>query len=171
MVLHAISYGTVLIFPKHSVPILHVFVHYSPSSLTSHPDHRSFVPTYLLSLQEILWGLSLYPHVRAHPEQSKHGFCCHSSLQRRDNLQAFKDGEARFLICTDVAARGIDIRGLPYVINMTLPASEEKESYVHRIGRVGRANHMGLAIAIVSTVREKVSYHSLTSLFSDFTHL
>ena len=67
-----------------------------------------------------------------------------------------QDGEARFLICTDVAARGIDIRGLPYVINMTLPASDEKESYVHRIGRVGRADRMGLAIAIVATVREKV---------------
>jgi ATP-dependent RNA helicase DDX1 len=39
---------------------------------------------------------------------------------------------------------------------MTLPASDEKESYVHRIGRVGRADRMGLAISIVSTVREKV---------------
>jgi Helicase conserved C-terminal domain len=36
-------------------------------------------------------------------------------------LQAFKDGDVRFLICTDVAARGIDIQGLPYVVNMTLP--------------------------------------------------
>lgn len=36
-------------------------------------------------------------------------------------MQAFKDGDVRFLICTDVAARGIDIQGLPYVVNMTLP--------------------------------------------------
>lgn len=36
-------------------------------------------------------------------------------------VQAFKDGDVRFLICTDVAARGIDIQGLPYVVNMTLP--------------------------------------------------
>ena len=36
-------------------------------------------------------------------------------------MQAFKDGDIRFLICTDVAARGIDISGLPYLINMTLP--------------------------------------------------
>lgn len=88
--------------------------------------------------------------------------CVHSDRsvqERRDNLQAFKDGEARFLICTDVAARGIDIRGLPYVINMTLPPSEEKENYVHRIGRVGRADRMGLAISLVATVREKVWYH------------
>merc|ERR1712160_39017 len=41
--------------------------------------------------------------------------------QRRDNLEAFKEGEVRFLICTDVAARGSDIAGLPFVIQMTLP--------------------------------------------------
>ncbi|VEL15003.1 unnamed protein product [Protopolystoma xenopodis] len=41
------------------------------------------------------------------------------------------------MICTDVAARGIDISGLPFVINVTLP--DEKQNYVHRIGRVGRA--------------------------------
>lgn len=50
-------------------------------------------------------------------------------------LQAFKDGDIRFLICTDVAARGIDIAGLPYVINMTLP--DRSEDYIHRVGRVG----------------------------------
>jgi ATP-dependent RNA helicase DDX1 len=45
-------------------------------------------------------------------------------------LQAFKEGDVRFLICTDVAARGIDISGLPYVINMTLP--DKSEDYIHR---------------------------------------
>ena len=61
----------------------------------------------------------------------------------------------RFLICTDVAARGIDIRGIPFVVNVTLP--DEKQNYVHRIGRVGRADRMGLAISLVSKVKEKVS--------------
>lgn len=50
-------------------------------------------------------------------------------------MQAFKDGDIRFLICTDVAARGIDISGLPYLINMTLP--DRSEDYIHRVGRVG----------------------------------
>ena len=59
----------------------------------------------------------------------------------------------RFLICTDVAARGIDIRGIPFVINVTLP--DDKQNYVHRIGRVGRAERMGLAISLVSKVKEK----------------
>ncbi|GAA30140.2 ATP-dependent RNA helicase DDX1 [Clonorchis sinensis] len=87
--------------------------------------------------------------------------CLHGDrnpAERKANLQKFKNGDVRFLICTDVAARGIDIAGLPYVINVTLP--DEKENYVHRIGRVGRAERMGLAISLVSTVKEKVWYHS-----------
>ncbi|KAL0042243.1 hypothetical protein WJX77_007018 [Trebouxia sp. C0004] len=76
--------------------------------------------------------------------------------QRRDALQAFKDGDIRFLICTDVAARGIDIAGLPYVINMTLP--DRSEDYIHRVGRVGRAGMLGMAITLVSTVPERVWY-------------
>lgn len=74
--------------------------------------------------------------------------------ERRAALKAFKEGDVRILICTDVAARGIDIQGLPYVINMTLP--DRSEDYIHRVGRVGRADTMGLAISLVSTVPEKV---------------
>lgn len=58
--------------------------------------------------------------------------------ERNSNLQAFKDKRTKLLICTDVAARGLDIKGVPYVINVTLP--DEKANYVHRIGRVGRAD-------------------------------
>lgn len=79
-----------------------------------------------------------------------------SMEERRRNLQAFKDGEVRFLLCTDVAARGLDVKELPYVINMTLP--DKAEDYVHRIGRVGRAECMGLAISLVGTEPEKVWY-------------
>lgn len=81
--------------------------------------------------------------------------------ERRANLDAFRGGEVRFLICTDVAARGIDIKGLPYVINYTLP--DKAEEFIHRVGRVGRAERVGLAISIVSTVEEKVWYHSCNS--------
>eukprot|EP01061_Rhynchopus_euleeides_P046829 TRINITY_DN9079_c0_g1_i1.p1 TRINITY_DN9079_c0_g1~~TRINITY_DN9079_c0_g1_i1.p1 ORF type:complete len:805 (+),score=321.89 TRINITY_DN9079_c0_g1_i1:220-2634(+) len=78
---------------------------------------------------------------------------------RADNLEQFKEGEARFLICTDVAARGIDIKQLPFVINMTLP--DKPEDYIHRIGRTGRADRMGMAVSIVTSKhREKVWYHS-----------
>ncbi|ROT74451.1 putative ATP-dependent RNA helicase Ddx1 [Penaeus vannamei] len=70
--------------------------------------------------------------------------------ERKANLETFKNGRVRFLICTDVAARGIDVNGLPFIINVTLP--DEKSNYVHRIGRVGRAERMGLAISIVAAV-------------------
>ena len=74
--------------------------------------------------------------------------------ERRYALEAFKAKDVRFLIATDVAARGIDVSGLPFVINMTLP--DKCEDYVHRSGRVGRAETPGLCISLVSTVSEKV---------------
>ncbi|XP_043242486.1 ATP-dependent RNA helicase Ddx1-like isoform X1 [Amphibalanus amphitrite] len=90
--------------------------------------------------------------------------CLHSDRsvgERKDNLERFKRQEVRFLICTDVAARGLDITGLPFMINVTLP--DEKTNYVHRIGRVGRADRMGLAVSLVSAVPEKVWYHGCPS--------
>ena len=81
---------------------------------------------------------------------------CVLAAPLQDNLDAFKNGDVRFLICTDVAARGVDIKGLPYVVNMTLP--DEPENYIHRIGRVGRQDCLGLAVSIVACdgCREKV---------------
>ncbi|CDW54086.1 ATP dependent RNA helicase Ddx1 [Trichuris trichiura] len=90
--------------------------------------------------------------------------CLHSDRrpdERKRNLHLFKENKVRFLICTDVAARGIDVTGIPFVINVTLP--DEKSNYLHRIGRVGRAERMGLAISLVSAVGEKVWYHSCPS--------
>jgi ATP-dependent RNA helicase DDX1 len=86
--------------------------------------------------------------------------CLHSDRspnERKANLQTFKNNSVKFLICTDVAARGIDVSGLPFMINVTLP--DEKSNYVHRIGRVGRAERMGLAISLVGMEPEKVWYH------------
>jgi len=60
-----------------------------------------------------------------------------------------------------MGARGIDIAGLPFVIQTTLP--DDIENYIHRIGRCGRAERMGLAISIVATEREKVWYHKCPS--------
>jgi ATP-dependent RNA helicase DDX1 len=77
-----------------------------------------------------------------------------SQRERFQNLETFKQGDVRFLISTDVAARGIDIKELPFVINVTLP--DAPEMYIHRCGRVGRADVMGLAISIVAKHDEKV---------------
>ncbi|TWW68967.1 ATP-dependent RNA helicase DDX1 [Takifugu flavidus] len=97
------------------------------------------------------------------PDSKSHQFSCvclhgdRKPNERKNNLERFKRKEVRLLICTDVAARGIDIHGVPYVINVTLP--DEKQNYVHRIGRVGRAERMGLAISLVAMEKEKVWYH------------
>lgn len=63
-------------------------------------------------------------------------------------LQNFKEGITRVLVATDVAARGLDISTLRYVINFELPYIAE--DYVHRIGRTGRAGEQGLAMSLVS---------------------
>lgn len=66
--------------------------------------------------------------------------------QRQKALNAFKTGQIRVLVATDIAARGIDIDKLRYVINYDIP--NESETYVHRIGRCGRANEEGISISI-----------------------
>ncbi len=71
-----------------------------------------------------------------------------SQGQRERALRAFRTGEARILVATDVAARGIDIPGVSHVYNFDLP--EVAENYVHRIGRTARAGADGDAVAFVS---------------------
>ncbi len=66
--------------------------------------------------------------------------------QRQKALSSFKEGKIRVLVATDIAARGIDIDKLKYVINYDIP--NESESYVHRIGRSGRAGENGIAISL-----------------------
>lgn len=66
--------------------------------------------------------------------------------QRQKALKQFKDGKVRILAATEIAARGIDIDKLKYVINYDIP--NVPESYVHRIGRSGRAGKEGIAISI-----------------------
>ena len=66
--------------------------------------------------------------------------------QRQKALKKFKEGEIRVLVATDIAARGIDIDKLRYVINYDIP--NVAETYVHRIGRSGRAGEEGVAIGI-----------------------
>jgi ATP-dependent RNA helicase RhlE len=70
-----------------------------------------------------------------------------SQSERMKALNAFKNGEIQTLVATDVAARGIDIEELPYVVNYELPHTPE--DYVHRIGRTGRAGNLGNAISLV----------------------
>ncbi len=77
-----------------------------------------------------------------------------SQGQRDRALKAFKQGEVRILVATDVAARGIDIPGVSHVYNFNLP--EVPENYVHRIGRTARAGRDGQAIAFCSPDEAKL---------------
>jgi ATP-dependent RNA helicase RhlE len=67
---------------------------------------------------------------------------------RRESLAAFQAGEVKVLVATDLLSRGIDIQGLPCVINYELPRSPK--DYVHRIGRTGRADSAGEAISLIT---------------------
>ena len=71
-----------------------------------------------------------------------------SQDERLKALEAFKSGEVDLLVCTDVAARGLDIKDVPAVFNFDVPFNAE--DYVHRIGRTGRAGASGLAVTLVS---------------------
>jgi ATP-dependent RNA helicase RhlE len=68
-----------------------------------------------------------------------------SQNARQKALGAFRDGQVRVLVATDIAARGIDVDGISHVINFELP--NEPESYVHRIGRTARAGAKGVALS------------------------
>jgi len=71
-----------------------------------------------------------------------------SQPQRTKALDAFRSGDCRVLVATDIAARGIDVRGVSHVVNYELP--NVPEQYVHRIGRTARAGRDGIAISLVT---------------------
>ncbi|WP_182355716.1 DEAD/DEAH box helicase [Komagataeibacter europaeus] len=88
----------------------------------------------------------------------KHGFSAgalHGDLAqslRFSTLEAFKSGELKILVCSDIAARGIDIGGLSHVFNFDVPF--HAEDYVHRIGRTGRAGRTGHAYTLATPDEE-----------------
>lgn len=89
----------------------------------------------------------------------KHDYTCdklHGGMMQEDRfavMNEFKRGEFRYLVATDVAARGIDIDSITHVVNFDVPL--EKESYVHRAGRTGRAGKKGKAITFATPYEDK----------------
>lgn len=88
-----------------------------------------------------------------------HGYdavALHGDMEQRDRmatLEKFKTDQARFMVCSDVAARGIDIQGLSHVFNFDVPFNAD--DYVHRIGRTGRAGMRGKAFMLVTNREDK----------------
>ncbi|MBM4765394.1 DEAD/DEAH box helicase [Bacillus sp. B15-48] len=94
-------------------------------------------------------------NLRGYTAEGIHGDL--SQAKRMSVLRKFKEGSIDVLVATDVAARGLDISGVTHVYNFDIP--QDPESYVHRIGRTGRAGKHGMALTFV-TAREK-SYLSV----------
>ena len=70
-----------------------------------------------------------------------------AQIAREKAMGRFREDKIQVLVCTDVAARGIDVRGVSHVVNYTCP--EDDKTYIHRIGRTGRAGASGIAITFV----------------------
>ena len=89
-----------------------------------------------------------------HKSLVSHGFAAgalHGDMDqyaRMASLEAFKTGEVNLLVCSDVAARGLDIPDVSHVFNFDVPT--HSEDYVHRVGRTGRAGKSGIAITLVT---------------------
>lgn len=92
-------------------------------------------------------------------EMKRNKYSCdkiHGGMEQKDRLERmenFKKGNFRYLIATDVAARGIDVENITHIFNYDIP--REKEAYVHRIGRTGRKDRSGKAITLVTNTEEK----------------
>ncbi|GAA1972681.1 DEAD/DEAH box helicase [Nocardioides panacihumi] len=82
---------------------------------------------------------------RGFPAAPLHGDM--AQVAREKAMQRFRDGKVQVLVATDVAARGIDVTGVSHVINYTTP--DDEKTYVHRIGRTGRAGASGIAVTLV----------------------
>lgn len=94
-----------------------------------------------------------------HQSLERHGFSAgalHGDLDQRARmaaLDAFKSGQVNLLVCSDVAARGLDIPDVSHVFNFDMPT--HAEDYVHRIGRTGRAGKLGTALSLVTRADQK----------------
>ncbi|QGM47573.1 DEAD/DEAH box helicase [Methylocystis heyeri] len=94
-----------------------------------------------------------------HRSLEKHGFSAGAlhgdmdQMARMASLDAFKNGDVSLLVCSDVAARGLDIPDVSHVFNFDVPT--HSEDYVHRIGRTGRAGRSGVAITLVTPEDKK----------------
>lgn len=109
--------------------------------------------------QKVVGGTIIFANMRDQVDKianelAKHGYECLSyrgemdKSERRQNLKAFREGKVSLLVCTDLAARGLDLDYVGRVINYHLP--EEMSNYLHRVGRTARAGKQGLVVNLVT---------------------
>jgi ATP-dependent RNA helicase RhlE len=127
------------------------------------PHHKT--PLMLRLAQEVIDGQAivftetkrgadkLSSILKAHGHSVETMHADRNQAQRVAALERFRNGKVKFLVATDVAARGIDVENVAFVINFNLPSTTD--SYVHRIGRTARAGRKGIAITLVSPVEDR----------------
>lgn len=109
--------------------------------------------------QKVVGGTIIFANMRDQVDKivnelTKHGYECLAyrgemdKAERRQNLKSFRDGKVSLLVCTDLAARGLDLDYVGRVINYHLP--EEMSNYLHRVGRTARAGKQGLVVNLVT---------------------
>lgn len=152
-----------------------------PKELTTSLTEQSYFEVYDSDKQEALervihanpdfYGI-VFCHTKVETDEVNHqlikaGFssdALHGDIsqnQREKIVHRFKAKKLQILVATDVAARGVDIKSLSHVVNYSLPS--HPESYVHRIGRTGRAGEKGMAISLVSP-KERHRLRSIQSV-------
>jgi superfamily II DNA/RNA helicase len=75
---------------------------------------------------------------------------------RKQRMEEFRNGATRVLIATNLLARGIDVQQVSVVFNFDMPSFEDKENYIHRIGRCGRFGRKGTAISLLTPAEKDV---------------
>lgn len=83
--------------------------------------------------------------------ESLHGN--NKNRQRQEALEKFRKGEVQVLIASDVASRGLDIKGVSHIVNLDIP--RDYKDYLHRVGRVGRCGNKGIAYSLANYKEEK----------------
>ena len=89
--------------------------------------------------------------------------------EREKMVRMFKKGSLQYLVCTDIAARGIDVKGLAFVVHYELP--DDIENYTHRSGRTGRAGNKGISIAFIEKSELKRIYNIESTLKIKFSQV
>lgn len=120
--------------PKQKTEALTLLLHYF------HPNRAVIFTNTKMMVDELTERLS----AAGFSAEGLHGDM--KQLQRTTVMNGFRRGRTTILVATDVAARGIDVSGVDYVVNYDIP--KEPDYYVHRIGRTGRAGHTGTAITL-----------------------
>jgi len=87
-----------------------------------------------------------------------------TQVERNNVIQEFKDAKKRILVTSDICKRGIDVQGLSVVICLDVPPYEQKEDFIHRVGRSGRYGRRGIALHILN----QYEYEIITKIAKDY---